>query len=243
MKTGTVSYSASISGVLIKETIEIGVGDEKLEKIEIKTESESRLTATFHLKDVFTDKEAISLTQNIVYVLVNRLAYKLSCQVGEPRCDGWSLPKEDGSKHVVQGSFLIVNDIAEATIVPGDKTRENLKNFLGESLSELDRYLPFYRFAASQQDPVSRFLFLYNLLLMLNNDNQNNVDAAILAIDPNVTVTPSPIKKGKNETIYTRLRNEVAHIRQNVDHAKTADDIGNCVPGFQEIVRSVLGNI
>jgi hypothetical protein len=52
-----------------------------------------------------------------------------------------------------------------------------------------------YRFAGNQSDPVARFMFLYNILLQLNNDHQGQVDAFIRRKAPDVSQSLSP--KGK----------------------------------------------
>lgn len=43
-----------------------------------------------------------------------------------------------------------------------------------------------YRFASNQADPISRFMFLYNILLELNGDNQKQVDDFIRSEVPGV---------------------------------------------------------
>lgn len=239
---GTIRYTASISGVKLPNPLELLSGDKKVEKVFITTENDTNISATFTLTDVYTDKEATSLTKNVADLLFDRIAFKLSCVIGFPRCDGWSLPKQDGTKHVVVSSFVFVYDIAEATLIPGEKTQNELLTFLNKPYSDIDRLLPYFRFSISQKDPVSKFLFLYNLLLMLNQDKQANVDASILAANPNTPVTPHPFKREAMETIYTRLRNEVAHTRANVNQKQTVEEITNNVDGLRVIVTSALND-
>ena len=58
-------------------------------------------------------------------------------------------------------------------------------------------------------------MHLYAILLSLFNDKQKNVDSFVASIEPSVEQTQMPGRAaGMLETIYTRLRNELAHKRQ-----------------------------
>jgi hypothetical protein len=89
---------------------------------------------------------------------------------------------------------------------------------------------------------VERFLHLYHILLLFHNDRQDDVDAFIVAQDPNVPQTPSPLlsKKGKAETVYTRLRNELAHRRPGVNLDDTKREMEDHWPGLMELVRVAI---
>lgn len=241
MATGTIFWSAPIQGLDL-QPIEIKGGQPAVSKIELRTESESRLTITCTLEDVFHERDAILVTRDAVELLVNRLAFEFSCQIEEPRCDGWSPPTDSkANRHVVvlQDSIAL-HDIVEGTIRPGQNRLSALIPALEQPIGSRDSYLRFYRFSAAQRDPVTRFMFLYNLLLLLANDKQQAVDDRILAIDPQVPVTPDPRKQGTSETLFTRLRNEVGHSRANTDQVTTAKEVAQNVARFQDIVRKVV---
>ena len=57
---------------------------------------------------------------------------------------------------------------------------------------------------------------------MIHADNQEAVDAFIFSAEPKVPRTKSPIKSSM-ETVYTRLRNELAHRRvgTNIESTKS----------------------
>lgn len=103
---------------------------------------------------------------------------------------------------------------------------------------DLDR-LKRLNFACSVPEPIGRFIALYSLLLTIGNDRQSEVDKLILTIEPTTQQTSSP-KTGQPETLYTRLRNELAHDRQNATLFSTHEDIQLHLNRFEWIVKSIV---
>lgn len=98
-------------------------------------------------------------------------------------------------------------------------------------------------FAKRLVDPTSRFLSLYSIISSLANDKQGSIDAMILNIDPTVEKKLSPHKSnGKNitETTFTRLRNELAHHREDTSIFGTHREIKLHVDRFQYIVDLLI---
>lgn len=240
MATGTILWSAPIQG-LVLPPIEINGGQPAVSKIKLRTESESRLTITCTLEDVFHQSDAILMSRDAVDLLANRLAFEFSCHIGEPTCDGCSLPTDGTAKrHEVVQDSIALNDIAEGPIRPGQDRIKALIPTLEQPAGPRDMNLRFYCFSAGQRDSVTSFMFLYNLLLQLTGDTQKAVDICILTIDPQVPVTQHPHKLGVSETLFTRLRNEVCHFRANTDQVTTAKEVKENVAWFKEIVRKAV---
>ena len=84
-------------------------------------------------------------------------------------------------------------------------------------------------------------MFLYNLALQMNEDNQKKLDQVILELKPNCTVSRSPFTDHE-ETRYTRLRNQIAHYREGSNIEATRKEIGQIVGEFQDVVRQMLPN-
>lgn len=141
----------------------------------------------------------------------------------------------------MESYFPLRRVVTKQDVILSDKERIQLATRLQQPPQPADVYTA-YRFATSQQDAVNRFMFLYNILLRLHRDNQTLVDNFIRQEDPNVAETPSPLPRKRNmmETVYTKLRNEVAHARQGSTPNQTRDDIASHVDGLQAIVRSAL---
>ena len=101
-----------------------------------------------------------------------------------------------------------------------------------------------YRSALRSTSPVEKFMHLYNILLMLYGDKQAALDAFIVNEEPGVAQTPNPRFLHKNpqpmETVYTRLRNELGHKRQNVNLDMTKTEMEAHVGGLAAFVKRAM---
>jgi hypothetical protein len=94
-------------------------------------------------------------------------------------------------------------------------------------------------FARSLEDPISRFLSLYAMLSSVADDNQQQIDKLIRTEEPTVACSPST-RGSRHETIFTRLRNELAHHREGVSVFATHEEIRLHVGRFEWLVRRIL---
>ena len=240
MAEGVITYSASIIGLEL-EPFEFNPPYPFISHVSIHTESETRLFIQVHLIDVYSKADAQKLTSDLVNIIIARLAFAFNCAIGEPRCVSVSLPVDDtGKKSMLISEIVLVNDLLEGTMKPSRRKIEELRIELAKLYDEKDLYLQAFRFAISQKDPISRFMFLYNLLLMIFGDKQKFVDENICKLDSQVPVFPSPIRSGEKETIFTRLRNEIAHARKDSGQMKTKEEICNYIVNFQTIALKAI---
>lgn len=96
-----------------------------------------------------------------------------------------------------------------------------------------------FNFARFLDDPVSRFLSLYALLLSTVGERQEEVDRALLAVDPTIEFVAGPGRRYA-ETTFTRLRNEIAHHREGVSLTETHREIHLQAERFSWLVEEVL---
>lgn len=96
-----------------------------------------------------------------------------------------------------------------------------------------------YRYALESRDPSDCFMFLYSILLQLNQDKQGQVDEYIRQVEPGVQETPSPKKSIKLETVYTRLRNQVGHDR-GVTIADMRREMAQVLPRLKQITKGAI---
>ena len=240
MATGTISYYALSSGLELDE-IKISNANSKIQDIIIKTEYSDRISITLTLINVFSSKEAGTICEDIVNVLLDKLAIEFNIPIGEPQCSGISLPTdESGTKNVVMTSLVQAYDILEGDLKPGEERIEELVQKLSNETPPRNQHLSLYRFSVKQKDPVAKFMFLYNILLLLYNDSQKDLDAYVRRCNPNIQQSPRPDKIHIIETIYTRLRNEVAHCRSSVLPEHTSKEIADNIISFQEIVKAAV---
>jgi hypothetical protein len=74
----------------------------------------------------------------------------------------------------------------------------------------------------------------------LSGDKQAAVDDNILAVAPDTPTTTSPINRATDETVYTRLRNEIAHNRVGAEFAATSEEVRSWVHGLAKIIKELI---
>jgi hypothetical protein len=243
MATGTIEFAAPIAGLRF-EPFEVSNPHPAVEKIILKAQDDERLNIEFHLINVFDFEEATAIANPILHSIANRLAFYRNVPVGEPRFTGGTLPKDaSGSSHMVRIDRLLMWDHAAPVLTLGKDTCQELARLLEKPYTD-DHLYSAYRFAGNQKDRVACFMFLYNILLQLCGDVQQDVDKFIRHHDPNVDESlsgePKKAAKGENETVYTRLRNEVGHWRTGTTPEQTRKEIEDNVTAFQELVRTAI---
>ena len=98
------------------------------------------------------------------------------------------------------------------------------------------------------QNKVARFLVLYATLALAalfkwQDGKQQNVDKLLLERNPQLTLSPSP-KTGKDEALYTKLRNDLIHAEERgCDRAPAMSAIEVHIDRFQHDVSLVLLNL
>lgn len=103
-----------------------------------------------------------------------------------------------------------------------------------------------YCSALGTDDPVAKFLILYLILYEVSgNDDQQKVDdlikccAPLTVMNQRSWVDKKGVTKSIDETIYTRLRNEITH-RIAVRREENREAIISNLDAFQTIVHQVL---
>jgi len=241
MATGTIEFVASVKGLRF-ETIEVSNQHLAIEKIVLKAQDE-RMNIVFHLDDVFDSEEAAGIANDILPSIINRLAFYSNSPIGEPHSTGGSLPKDaSGSSYTVWKDLNLRWGRAVPVLTLGDDKRKELARLLERPYTSNYLYSA-YRFAINQDDPVARFMFLYNILLLLNRDKQKQVNNFIRSEMPSVPLSPRPDNPNVIETVYTRLRNEVGHSRAGTAPEQTRKAIQNEVEAFQELVKTAISRV
>lgn len=103
-------------------------------------------------------------------------------------------------------------------------------------------YPDLFYFALGLTDPLSKFMALYSIVLTLCNDRQEDVDRFVLATQPNVSINSpyKPRKLGTQETLYTRLRNQVGHVRPETTIESTRSEMQENLNGRVEITKKSI---
>jgi hypothetical protein len=231
MTTGTIKYVADAVGLEIAGiTLSQFPQTAGIQRVEIIA-AQGRLTVTLHTEGVFeNDRDSFSTEIERLYAAI---AVESSSRIGPVYRERSDLPcKNGGRKRTVSSNKFDVNVVTPVTMSSDALNRAvGLMNTPSLLINE-------FRTASEQSDPITRFGLLYNIALQICGDVQKRVDQEILKIAPS-TPTNTSSHTGRAETIYTRLRNELAHYRQK-PIASTVAEIKKNVDSFLQIIRRMV---
>lgn len=128
--------------------------------------------------------------------------------------------------------------------------REQLKDYLQNNQNNnLFYYRQFYD-ALNLEGTVGKFMALYNLLLFTQNDSQKQVDQFVIqdCQDKGYRIPMHTYRdrnlsgqlKTRNETIYTKLRNQIGHIRDGVTFSQTRTEMDANMQDLIKLVRKAI---
>jgi len=105
-----------------------------------------------------------------------------------------------------------------------------------------------YAVGLESQNKAVRFLVLYSALALAalfkwHDGKQQNVDKLLRETNSQLTVSPAP-KTGKDETLYTKLRNDLVHAEERgSDPAGAIAAIEAHIDQFQNDVSMALSGL
>jgi len=202
------------------------------------TSKENQIIVNLEVEQVF-DGDDLTIFNEFFVSMAVAIGFECGVQVKNIRNCGHSLPKRDGSRNYQINTGPICFSIPKKPKIPNEEQLFNALQFATGDNAEIEIYLRQYVFANSESNEIVRFSFLYNLLLQIVGDKQSKVDESILDVDPHCEQTISPLN-GKPETVYTRLRNELAHKRENSKYSETKMTIEKIVNDFSKVVKKII---
>jgi hypothetical protein len=240
-KEGHVIYSGDIRGLELDEPLEIHPISASIPRI-IITEDDSKLSINITLANVYTEEAARLIAQDNMRLIVNRLIFEFDCSIENLQLRGLSLPQRgNGSLQITVVDHIKVYAYGTVgPLKPGMDRLQEVADKLKQPETDADFLIDQYRIAVSQRDEVTRFLFLYHILLFINQDKQRAVDQMIVGIEPTIIQSPSPRYPDQYETIFTRLRNELGHHRPNTSVEVTKGEIRENVGLLQSITKKAI---
>jgi hypothetical protein len=234
---GTVSFTAAIKGNGIK--FPLFAYDPKepgVETVEIEANGDE-IRTTVHFVAVASEREAVALATKVNTDGLDRIAFHHAMLIDHARVADVLLTDVNPAPGVLQcraGFFAIVGH--EAKLVHG-VTSDRVKALLEQATPRGKVYYGLVRSARLATSSVEEFMVLYQVVLMLIGDRQEDVDRFIVAQEPGVPQMPSPHRPGIMETVYTRLRNELAHKRAGVNLDTTRAEMRVRVDGLRALVK------
>lgn len=216
-----------------------------VKSIEVKADS-ARFYWQVHIASVKSREGGRRLACEVVESAINRIVFREELRFGQV-----VVAMDDGLERLGSISNSYVFECAPATAEMGgtlnmrfvrspELIREEVWRYMEEESSWRDDFYGFFRAAMQSSGPVEEFMHLYHILLMICCDKQLKVDALILDISPCTEKSSSPKRKGKEETIFTRLRNEFTHRREDVDILDVKRRMAEIVPDLRGIVRQAI---
>lgn len=124
----------------------------------------------------------------------------------------------------------------------GSKQMTDVKKLVEQKHHNRFFYYDLFYFALGLTDPLSKFMALYSILLTLCSDRQEKVDKFVISVEPSVATNP-PYRKRKSgvlETIYTRLRNQVGHVRPGTTIEVTRNEMETNLSGLVAITQELI---
>ncbi len=245
MSSWIIRYSAEVNGLNLKE-IKVNNDHPKVEYITISTDdSYKRMVAEISLENVCTQEESVEIGYNIINILFDQIAIECDAPIGIAEkffCK--KKEKQEVSHGEIILPLLSVSGDGMPIYTPSEDQLNTLKDTLKKEPKERNINFLLYRSCISQIDTIAKFMFLYNLLLMIANDDQKKADELITRYEPKVIKTESPRRKRNGEaiteTVYTRLRNEIAHKREGYSPENTRKEISSCVNKFQSVIKQAV---
>ncbi|WP_270407225.1 hypothetical protein [Paenibacillus timonensis] len=155
-------------------------------------------------------------------------------------------------------SQVKTNDAGEKVLMIKDKIDLDLtltvrRNYNSEDTKKLKLNLEAYRTESDiynvlidilkMKDKVGSFVMLYSLLNIYVGPTQMEIDRYIKGKKPEIEMRPTT-KEGKNyeETIYTSLRNQLAHlsVSSNTETNQIMEEINRHFKDFSDLVKQML---
>lgn len=254
MLNGTIKFRARIRGNgLTFPLLTFDPDTARIEKVEIegrRVESEgpnrSEIASTVYITEVPTEEMGKAIAADANTKALDRLCFRYNIAIENGQITGHQFsqlnPPPGYHLQANSGDYVIVDEAITLDLgIPAESVKAELERleYPGE------RYFALYRSARQSEGRAEEFLQLYNLLLMLLGDEQNAVDDFIMREAPGTPQTPSGkprAKPGEKETVYTRLRNEFAHVRKgtHLDHTKAqmTDRVGELANLTKKAIES-----
>ncbi len=205
--------------------------------VNVRSQS-NQILMDIEVEGVF-DGDELTEFNNLFLNWSTMFAFEINVPIIKPRYCGHSLPKREGNRNTLINAGPTSFPIEPPSVSPNISQLDRIYSASLE-VNDLNlNYIRQYVFSITESNSISRYSFLYNLVLNMCGDKQANVDSEILRIEPDCEQHKSP-NNGRLETIYTKLRNELAHARVDAKFSGTKMEIESKVGRFSGIVKEII---
>lgn len=241
---GHIQYSfrmhVGYDGVLSFQIGHPRVREVIIEKEKPDDQYDSEWHITIHFGPVCTIDEVQNIGNTIKDDVLDTLSLILNSKISEVKTVSYNVMPRNGEGAIGHSLLPLLQSKGYGRVgvrqLSNDDITEVKSALLTMFSAKNDGHIILFRHAISNDDPVVQFLILY--LILFDNKKQEKVDEIIMKFAPSTTQSLSPFTQ-KSETIYTRLRNEIAH-RANVNLDSTRAEIIDNLNDFRAIVQQVI---
>ncbi|MBD2463979.1 hypothetical protein H6G89_23535 [Oscillatoria sp. FACHB-1407] len=253
MYKGEIDFRADFSGIEF-ESIEIVPFSPKVPKITLKS-SEEGISLKIEIANAESSKEVICEAEKTAKHLAKILTFKSGSYHQDFKIVQKNLMQElpDGTNRMITyvvGMTEHLCNVRTSLVIKPDKLPQ-FKSSIQKISQNQSPYYDLFYFALGLQDPIAKFMVLYNIALDLCKrqnsktqeweEKQKYVDEFILSIRPNVPVYSFQRKDSIiSETIYTKLRNQVGHTRPDTNLEETRNEMVTNLNPFISIISELI---
>ena len=243
MYIGTVTFRAGVTSHGLKfPSCEFNPNQDRVEKVVIESQSGYEILSTVHLTGVASERDGRAIASRVLTAVLDRIAFQYSLAIEDSQIiSSWFapvIPPPGAEAQLHSGEFAIIAQ--QADIGVGIPTAE-LKAELERTSLPGEPFFSSFRLALQSRSPEEKFMHLYDLLLRFFEDDQAKVDDFIRRQDWAVPQSPDPRPGHSNmETVYTRLRNEFAQRRSDVNLKNTKAEMEQHVGGLVDLVKQAV---
>ena len=243
MFNGTVTFRAVITSNGLKfPSCEFNPNQASVEKVVIESQNGFEILSTVHLDGVATERVGRAIANKALTAVLDRIAFRYSLAIADSQIvSSWFAPVNPPPGAEVQphsGELAIIGEQADLVLgIPAADLKAELERI---TLSG-EPFFSLFRLALQSTSPVEKFMHLYSLLLRFFEDEQVKVDDFIRSQDSAVPQSRDPRPgRSKMETVYTKLRNEFAHRRSDVNMQDTKTEMEQHVGGLIGLVKQAI---
>lgn len=246
MYKGTVRFEAKMLGNRLQfSAVRLRPAVDNVAALELRA-AEDAITASVELPSVSTPDEGVDAARVAVELALDRLAYSQQISIGPAVLIDrafTALNPPAGTVIAASTGMLSATGHAPMAIVVVGMNETSLRSLLEPASLPGENYFGLLRSARLSVSAVEEFMHLYGIVLAIFSDDQRRVDAFIVSVDSAVPRTPSlrpNAKPGEMETVYTRLRNELAHKRSGVSIDTTKKEMAQHVVDLRSLVKVAI---
>jgi len=241
---GTIEYTAECREICLAEPIIFSVQHLSVERVCLESKEADIISLKFFIINEESLEKARDIAEHFLDRILNKIAFSFNAYVGIPRFSSGIIVEEiiaeDGTKSITvhpSPTTIGISTHGFFKTTPPAHRITDLLNDLPYEDDLLAHYYSQYRFVLLNTDPIAVFMAFYNILLDILGD-QKGVDIFIRHHEP--AVQEFPDRRYGKQTLYTKLRNDIAHAKKDRPLKQVSEEIKTILSKFKMLVRKAI---